>query len=79
MSEDKKALIKEAIRQLHAGVLPEQVKEKFRSVFESTDALEIARIEEELGKEGKQKEEMRRLCDVHMAVSRSSSRSRCRK
>ena len=68
MSEDKKAQIKEAIRQLHAGVPPEQVKEKFRSVFEGTDSLEIAKIEEELAKEGMKRDEMRKLCDVHMSI-----------
>ncbi len=68
MSEDKKAQIKEAIRQLHAGVPPEQVKERFRGVFEGSDALEIAKIEEELGREGMKKDEMRKLCDVHMAI-----------
>lgn len=68
MSEDKKAQIKEAIRQLHAGVPPEQVKEKFRSVLEGTGSLEIAKIEEELAKEGMKREEMRKLCDVHMAI-----------
>jgi PAS domain S-box-containing protein len=68
LAEDKKALIKEAIRQLHAGVPPEQVKEKFRHVLEGTDSLEIAKIEEELAKEGMKREEMRRLCDVHMAI-----------
>ena len=68
MSEDKKASIKEAIRQLHAGVPPEQVKEKFRKVLEGTDSLEIAKIEEELAKEGMKREEMRKLCDVHMAI-----------
>ena len=68
MSEDKKAQIKEAIRQLHAGVPPEQVKEKFRAVFEGTDSLEIAKIEEELAKEGMKRDEMRKLCDVHMAI-----------
>ena len=68
MAEDKKALIKEAIRQLHAGVPPEQVKEKFRHVLEGTDSLEIAKIEEELANEGMKREEMRRLCDVHMAI-----------
>lgn len=68
MSEDKKAQIKEAIRQLHAGVPPDQVKEKFRDVLEGTDSLEIAKIEEELGKEGMKREEMRKLCDVHMAI-----------
>jgi uncharacterized protein len=68
LSEDKKAQIKEAIRQLHAGVPPEQVKEKFRAVFEGTDSLEIAKIEEELAKEGMKRTEMRKLCDVHMAI-----------
>lgn len=70
MSADKKAQIKEAIRQLHAGVPPEQVKEKFRGVFEGTDSLEIAKIEEELVKEGMKREQMRRLCDVHLAIFR---------
>src|SRR4030066_2182249 len=68
MTEDKKASIKEAIRQLHAGVPPELVKERFRQVFESTDSLEIAKIEEELAKEGMKKEEMRKLCDVNLAI-----------
>src|SRR4030067_2404333 len=68
MSEDKKAQIKEAIRQLHAGVPPEQVKEKFRGVLEGTDSLEIAKIEEELAKEGMKRDEMRKLCDVHMSI-----------
>jgi PAS domain S-box-containing protein len=68
LSDDKKAQIKEAIRQLHAGVPPEQVKEKFKAVFEGTDSLEIAKIEEELAKEGMKREEMQKLCDVHLAV-----------
>jgi DUF438 domain-containing protein len=68
LSQDKKSQIKEAIRQLHAGVPPEQVKEKFRNVLETTDSLEIAKIEEELAKEGMKREEMRKLCDVHMAI-----------
>jgi DUF438 domain-containing protein len=66
--EDKKAQVKEAIRQLHAGVPPEQVKEKFRHVFEGIDSLEIAKIEETLAKEGIKHEEMRKLCDLHMAI-----------
>ncbi len=68
MSEDKKAQIKEAIRQLHAGVSPDQVKETFRRILEGTDPLEIAKIEEELAKEGMKRDEMRKLCDVHMAI-----------
>jgi DUF438 domain-containing protein len=65
---DKKEQIKEAIRQLHDGVPPEQVKEKFRAVFEGTNSLEIAKIEEELAREGLKREDMRKLCDVHIAI-----------
>jgi len=68
LAEDKKALIKEAIRQLHAGVPPEQVKERFRHVLEGTDSLKIAKIEQELANKGMKREEMRKLCDVHMAI-----------
>jgi PAS domain S-box-containing protein len=68
LSQDKKSQIKEAIRQLHAGVPPEQVKEKFRNVLEGTNPLEIAKIEEELAKEGMKREEMRKLFDVHMTI-----------
>ncbi|MCW3996864.1 MAG: DUF438 domain-containing protein [Candidatus Bathyarchaeota archaeon] len=68
MSTDKKTQIKEAIRQLHAGVPPQQVKEKFRTVLEGIDSLEIAKIEDELIREGMKREDMQRLCDVHMAI-----------
>lgn len=68
MFEDKKAQIKEALRQLHAGAPPEQVKAKFKQVLESTSSLEIAKIEEELIKEGVKREDLRRLCDVHLAL-----------
>ncbi len=64
MSLDKKAQIKEAIRELHAGKSPEQVKEKYRQVLETTDSLEIAKIEQELVEEGMSKNEIRRLCEA---------------
>ena len=68
MVEDKKAQIREALRQLHAGVPSEQVKERFKQVLENTSSVEIARIEEDLIKEGVKREELRRLCDVHLAI-----------
>jgi len=36
---DKKAQIEESRRILHERVMPEQVKEKFRGVFEGTDSI----------------------------------------
>ncbi|MEM2934198.1 MAG: DUF438 domain-containing protein [Methanocellales archaeon] len=67
---EKKKMLKELIKQLHEGAVPAEVKERFRQVLESTTPLEIARIEEELIKEGIPREEILRLCDVHLAVFR---------
>ncbi len=65
---EKKKMLKELIKQLHAGVALAEVKERFKQVLESTTPLEIARMEEELIREGVSREEIRRLCDVHLAV-----------
>jgi hypothetical protein len=66
----KKEMLKEVIRQLHAGASPKEVKENFRQVLEGVSPLEIAKIEQELIREGMSREEIQRLCDVHMAVFR---------
>ena len=68
MSEDKKEMLKEIIKQLHAGVPPEKVKEKFKKILENTSSEDIAKIEQQLVEEGMPREELRRLCDVHLAV-----------
>jgi len=68
MNENKKRMLKEAIKQLHAGVSPQEVKERFKEFLESISSEEIARIEQELIREGMPREEIQRLCDVHMAV-----------
>jgi DUF438 domain-containing protein len=61
-------MLKEVIKQLHAGVPPEQVKGEFKKLLETTSSEEIAKIEQELVKEGMPREELQRLCDVHLAV-----------
>jgi DUF438 domain-containing protein len=66
--DDRKRMLKEMIKQLHDGAPPEQVKEKFKHVVEGTSAGEISRIEQELVKEGMPREELQRLCSVHLAV-----------
>jgi PAS domain S-box-containing protein len=68
--EDKKMMLKEAIKQLHAGIPPQEVKERFKQVLEGISPVEIAKIEQELVKEGMPREEIQKLCDVHMAVFR---------
>jgi PAS domain S-box-containing protein len=66
--EERKKALKEILRQLHAGVPPENVKERFKQFLEGVSSLEIAKIEQELIGEGISREEIQRLCDVHLAV-----------
>lgn len=66
----RKKMLRELIDRLHAGASPEQVKEKFKRVLEDVSPLEIAKIEEELIEEGMPREEIQRLCEVHLAVFR---------
>jgi PAS domain S-box-containing protein len=70
LAEDRKNVLKEILRLLHAGAQPQDVKEKFKQFLETISPLEISRIEQELIREGLPREEIQRLCDVHMAVFR---------
>jgi PAS domain S-box-containing protein len=68
--EERKEVLKDILKQLHAGVPPEQVKERFQRFLEGVSPLEIAKIEQELISEGVPREEIQRLCEVHLAVFR---------
>jgi PAS domain S-box-containing protein len=70
MNNNKKEILKELIRQLHSGTPPAEVKEKFKQVLKNVSSTGIARIEDELVKEGMPREELQRLCDVHLEVFR---------
>ena len=70
--EGKKEVIKGLIKRLHEGANAEEIKEKFKEVIKDITSTEIAQIEEELIKEGMPREEIQRLCDVHIAVFRES-------
>jgi len=74
MSEanNKKQAIKDLIKELHAGARPEEVKEKFKETLGDIGAADISRMEGELIEEGIPVEEIRRLCDVHLAVFQDS-------
>jgi len=72
VSANKKRMLKELIKALHAGAHPDEMKEKFKEVLEGIGPLEISKVEEELIEEGMPTEEVRRLCDVHLAVLRDS-------
>lgn len=65
---DKKGILKSIIRQIHEGADIEEVKEKLKEVMKDLKASEIAEVEQELIKEGIPREEIQRLCDVHLSL-----------
>jgi DUF438 domain-containing protein len=68
----RKKKLKNLIRQLHEGKTVEEVKEEFATLLRDVGAAEIAEIEQALIAEGLPEMEIKRLCDVHVAVFRDS-------
>ena len=65
-SAEKKRKLKEVIKELHGVASPTEVKEKFKEVLKGTRPEDIAKMEQELVKEGMPREELQRLCDVQI-------------
>lgn len=70
LTEKKKQILKDLMKKLHAGMSPKEAKEKFRQVLEDITPLEISKIEQELIEDGMQRDEIQKLCDIHLAVFR---------
>ena len=68
MIGDKKGMLKNLILQLHKGAKLEEVREKAKEILKGLSAKEIAEVEQELIKEGIPREEIMKLCDIHMEV-----------
>lgn len=66
--EYRKQVIKELIKQLHAGKSVDEVKAQFAEAFDGVSASEISEAEQALISEGLPVSEVQRLCDVHAAV-----------
>jgi DUF438 domain-containing protein len=66
--ETRQEVLKSIIRDLHAGVPMEQLKERFSTLIEDVGAGEIGAMEQQLIAEGMPESEVRRLCDVHVEV-----------
>ncbi|MFN2283288.1 MAG: DUF438 domain-containing protein [Anaerolineae bacterium] len=64
--------LKAIIRQLHAGASVEDVKEQFAELLAGVGGDEITRIEQALVAEGLDPDQIKPLCDVHVAVFRES-------
>jgi len=64
--------LKRLIRDLHEGRTVDDVKAEFAALLRDVGAAEIAEIEQALIDEGLPEGEVKRLCDVHVAVFRES-------
>ncbi len=72
LSSHRKEALKSILRRIHAGESPETLQEEFRKAVGQITPLEIAQIEEELVREGVSPEEIRKLCDLHLALFHES-------
>ncbi len=71
-ASQRQELLKRMIQELHAGKTVEEVKAAFASLLQDVGAGEVAAMEQALIAEGMPEEEIKRLCDVHVAVFRES-------
>ena len=68
----RQEILKQMIKDLHAGVPIEELKETFRRLIQNTTPEEIADMENALINEGFPVSEVQRLCDVHVQVFEDS-------
>ena len=66
----KREKLKQALKRLHEAPPEEleKVKKEAEVYFKNTDPKELALVEQELIQEGTSRQEMKRLCDVHLEV-----------
>ncbi len=70
--ESKKEILKDLLKQLHAGKSLKELKEQFKEVLKSLSPLEIPLIEQEIVKEGISVKEIARMCDIHVELFRDA-------
>lgn len=69
---DKKTRLKDIIIALHEGEDPEKLKQQFADLVKGVTTTEIADLEQSLIDDGLPKREIRRLCDLHVAIFQES-------
>lgn len=72
-SSQRQQILKEIIKDLHAGKTVEEVKQRFEDAVGSISVAEISQLEQALmEEEGIPVEEVQRLCSVHTAIFKGS-------
>lgn len=67
--------LKGIIRRLHGGEGADQLRAEFAGLLQGADPTDIARMEQDLIREGMPVEEIHRLCDLHVNVFESGLES----
>ncbi len=68
LDDAKRKLLREILKQLPSGAHPQEIKERFGQVLKGVTSEDIVSVEKELVSEGVPREELQKLCDIHMAV-----------
>ncbi|MFQ6060989.1 MAG: DUF438 domain-containing protein, partial [Thermoplasmata archaeon] len=72
MSTERKEILKDITRRLHRGEDVDKIKEEFKKFSKQVTPADISRAEQELVQEGMDVEEIKKLCEVHLAVFEES-------
>lgn len=64
----KKDEIKAILKEIHSGAGLEKLKKKGKNIFKNISPTDLALIEQEIIHEGATRDEMRKLCDVHLEI-----------
>ena len=70
--QKRREILKGIIKDLHRGIELNVLKQRFRDLIKEVDPSEIAKMEQSLIDEGMPETEVKRLCDVHVAVFQES-------
>jgi DUF438 domain-containing protein len=68
--------LKTMIKELHEGAEVQALQGRFRAVLDHAGAAEISAMESELMAEGMPEQEIRRMCELHVAVFRDTLEQR---
>ncbi len=63
--EQRKALLKHMILQLHEGIAPQEIRKRMAELMQKIPYGEVVEVEQELINEGLPETEVLRLCDIH--------------
>ncbi|MDA8442300.1 MAG: DUF438 domain-containing protein [Peptococcaceae bacterium] len=70
--QQRRETLKQIIRDIHQNQDPQELKERFKTLIKDVGPTEISQLEQELIAEGLPEQEIKRLCDVHVAVFKES-------